>query len=267
MDVADELYALPPGEFTAARDAQIATAKNAGDKALAAQLAALKRPTVGAWLVNVVALRRPEDLRRLFEAAEAIRTARGPSELREQGQRRRREIDHVLGVARQLASEAGAPEPTRAQLAEVESTLTAAMADQEAADLVGRGRVLKALSYGGFGGFGDLGGAFVTTGSAGASATGRERSKAPAAEPEDQEAERAAARASAEAMVVEAEQELRDAIELEAEARRVTDRLTAEIDTLRQQLDEADRAVRVARHARLSAERDLAMVRRKRDRL
>jgi hypothetical protein len=54
-EIADELYAQPPNAFTAARDEAVARARAAGDRATATQLAALKRPTVGAWLVNVVA--------------------------------------------------------------------------------------------------------------------------------------------------------------------------------------------------------------------
>src|SRR5690606_38091191 len=101
---------------------------NDGDRPLATQLAALKRPTVGAWLVNVVALRQPAALDQLFAAADAIRGANGAAELRELSQRRRKSIDAALAAATAEVAQANAPAPTRQQLAEAESTLAAAMA-------------------------------------------------------------------------------------------------------------------------------------------
>ena len=52
-EAAEQLYALPPGEFTAARDGLVREAKDAGDRALAAALQAFKRPTVAAWAVRL----------------------------------------------------------------------------------------------------------------------------------------------------------------------------------------------------------------------
>jgi hypothetical protein len=49
---AAELYALPPGEFTARRSALAAQAREAGAAGDAKTIAALRRPTVSAWLVN-----------------------------------------------------------------------------------------------------------------------------------------------------------------------------------------------------------------------
>lgn len=261
--IADELYSLPPNVFTAARDERVAQARNAGDRVLATQLAALKRPTVGAWLVNLVALRRPEAVQRLLAAAEAIRAATGAAELRELSQRRRQEIDAVLAAARELAANAGAPPPTSQQLAEAESTLTAAMADAQAAVVVSSGRVLKALSYGGFGGLGDLGGEVVPA--AAPPPPSRTRSERSARD-DELVAARAAARASAGARVAEADRALAAAETAEQAAVRSTQEIAGKIDALQQRLEEAERASRAARQARQAAERDLASAKRRLDR-
>jgi len=45
---AEELYALSPGDFTAARDEKVAQARTAGDRDLARAIGALRRPVVSA---------------------------------------------------------------------------------------------------------------------------------------------------------------------------------------------------------------------------
>jgi hypothetical protein len=155
QDVGDELYALPPQAFTAARDTQVAQARIDGDKALASAVAAFKRPTVAAWLVNLVALSNPDALTALIELGDSIRQAQGnvtPVQLRDLSAARRKELDAILRRARSLATHLGEPEPSKAQLIEVESTFAAAMADEDSARLVRAGRLLKSLSYSGFGG-------------------------------------------------------------------------------------------------------------------
>ena len=72
---AAELYALPPEGFTAARDERVRTARAAGDAALAAQLAQLRRPTVGAWTVNLLVRANPELLDQLLGLGEELRRA------------------------------------------------------------------------------------------------------------------------------------------------------------------------------------------------
>ena len=71
----EQLYAAPPDGFVAARAAAVAAARQAGDRDTAKRLGALKKPTVAAWLVNLLALRRPELLDELVELAAALRSA------------------------------------------------------------------------------------------------------------------------------------------------------------------------------------------------
>ena len=51
-EVADELYALTPAEFTAARDERARQVRAAGQRDEAAAIKKLARPTASAWLVN-----------------------------------------------------------------------------------------------------------------------------------------------------------------------------------------------------------------------
>jgi hypothetical protein len=51
-EVADELYALHPDAFAAARDERVRRARAAGRKPLAGEPARLRRPTLSAWVVD-----------------------------------------------------------------------------------------------------------------------------------------------------------------------------------------------------------------------
>jgi len=278
-DIGDELYALPPADFTGARDSQVAEARQSGDRATAAELAALKRPSVSAWLVNLLALRDPAALDRLIGLGESIRDAQGsvpPQQLRDLSAQRRSALESAVARAQALARETGAAEPSRAHLAEVESTLSAAMADESAAELVRSGRVLKPVSYSGFGQEG-LGG-FGPVPRTGAPARAPDRSRASTGATAAGTADRAqvaaeAAQALAErqqaaqAKVEDAQTQLDDAAAVERTANERSDRLTAQINDLRERLDEAQREARQARQDRLAAERELAAAQRRLDRL
>lgn len=306
-EVADALYALPPQGFTAARDAEVAAARAAGDKARATELAALKRPSQSAWLVNLVALRHPDTIDALVALGQTIRDAQGsvtPQQLRDLSARRRTELDAALALAGSLATEAAEPAPTRAQLAEVEGTLAAAMADPDAATLVRAGRVLKALTYSGFGvPAGSAGGSVgslavgrssprppsggtgtsarsaagtATTGAGtGGPATGPKKAAAVDEAAQAEQAERAAAEAAAAKArltaaterVEQAQRAHAGAVEAEQDLQARTEALAAEIAERTARLDALHRDARAARQARLAAERDLASAQRRLDRL
>jgi hypothetical protein len=279
-DIGDELYQLPPADFTKARDRQVAEARQSGDREAATELAALKRPSVSAWLVNLLALRDPQALGRLIDLGESIRAAQGsvpPQQLRDLSAQRRSVLDATVARAQALAREAGGAEPSRAHLAEAESTLSAAMADESAAELVRSGRVLKPVSYSGFGQEG-LGG-FGPVPRTGAATRAPDRppragAKAPSAGTVDwAEAASEAAQAladrqqAAQAKVDQAQSQLDDAAAAERAANDLAERLTAEINDLRARLDETQREARQARAHRMATERELAAAQRRLDRL
>src|SRR5688500_17857586 len=104
-DLIAHLYGTPPDRFAPTRDAAVAEARRAGDPATARQIAKLRRPTVAAWLVNLLAIRRPELVADLAELAEALRAAqrdlRGPR-LRELSAQRRAVVAALVAEARTL---------------------------------------------------------------------------------------------------------------------------------------------------------------------
>ena len=154
-DLIRGLYQAPPDGFVAARAAAIADARKSGDKDAAKRYAGLRKPTVAAWLVNLLALRRPELIDDLVELSRALREAqRGlqGDQLRELSNQRRQVVSALVGAARKLAVEA---DPSlsagKLPLAEVEATLTAALAEPEVAEQVRSGRLVRAATYAGFG--------------------------------------------------------------------------------------------------------------------
>lgn len=152
--IAARLYALPPEQFTAARDAEVARARQAGELPVARELAALRRPTVAAWLVNLLAAQRPEQVTDLLALGDELRAAqqelRG-TRLRELSGRRRQVVDGLAAQARDLALAAGRSARENLPLRDVVATLNAALADTEVADQVRAGRLVRPTSYAGFG--------------------------------------------------------------------------------------------------------------------
>ena len=70
LGIADDLYALPLGDFTPARDAR---AKELKGTDLAAPVKALKKPSLAAWVVNLLVRRDAE------QADPGARPRRGPA--------------------------------------------------------------------------------------------------------------------------------------------------------------------------------------------
>src|SRR3954462_1519804 len=102
------LYEEPPDGFVAARTAAINDAKQAGDRDTAKRLAALRKPTVAAWVVNLLALRRPDLIEELVDLSAALREAqRGlqGEQLRELTTQRRQVVSALVSAARKLAVE------------------------------------------------------------------------------------------------------------------------------------------------------------------
>jgi hypothetical protein len=151
--IAAQLYANPPDRFVPARDEAAAAAKAAGDAAGARAIAALKKPTVAAWSINLLALRRPDLIDELTDLSQSLsqaqRQLRG-DDLRQLSVRRRTMVDTLVRHVRELAVSAGAT-ATKLPLGEVEATFNAALAEPAVAAQVRSGRLLKTTSYAGFG--------------------------------------------------------------------------------------------------------------------
>jgi len=152
-EVADELYALTPAEFTAARDERARQVRAAGQRDEAAAIKKLARPTASAWLVNQLARAAPDRMTRLYELGEELQEAQrtlAGDRLRELSVQRRQVVHDLLPTAADFAGRAGQP-ASAAVLEEVRATLEAALADAGARDAVRSGRLTKALAYAGLG--------------------------------------------------------------------------------------------------------------------
>ncbi|MYW42464.1 hypothetical protein, partial [Streptomyces sp. SID161] len=146
--VADELYGLRPEEFVAARDRHALAAGEAGDRSLAEEIRALRRPSLAAWVSNLLVRRQPEEVEPLLGLGERLRRAHREldgEQLRELA-RRQNEVIGALGrQARKLAGQAGHPVGEGVQR-EVEETLHAVLADPRAGREWAAGRLVKPLT-------------------------------------------------------------------------------------------------------------------------
>jgi hypothetical protein len=153
-DVVARLYSVPPEEFIAERDVAAGAAKRAGRRDLAVRIGKLRKPTIAAWLVNLLSHQRPDLIGDLLALGDELRDAqrelRGEA-LRELSLRRRATISTLAREARELAVAAGRPVRDKLPLAEVEQTLTAALADAYVAGEVRAGTLTRPLDYAGFG--------------------------------------------------------------------------------------------------------------------
>jgi len=153
-DPVADLYTAPPEGFVAARDELVAEARAAGQKERAKHLGKLRKPTVAAWVVNLLAIRRPELVDQLVELSAAMREAQRELKgdaLRELSKQRREAVNALVKEAVSLAAKADPGSRGKLPVAEVEATLTAAVSDAEVAEQVRSGRLVKAASYAGFG--------------------------------------------------------------------------------------------------------------------
>lgn len=151
---AEELYAVLPAEFIAARNARAKQARSGGDEQLHEEIKALRKPSVAAWLVNVLA-RSEEGFDAFSDLSHRLRDAQSNLDaptMKELGQERTRVVAELVERAVFLAKEA---DPTFRDTGtvrdQVTSTLTAAVADPTAEAAITSGRLVTPLSYAGFG--------------------------------------------------------------------------------------------------------------------
>ncbi len=152
-EVADELYGLPPAEFTAARDRRAAEARADGERDTARAIAAMRRPSTSAWLVNLLVRDDRSEAWSFVELGRALRQAQqelAGDEMRALSQQRRKLVIGLTGRARRLGGTAG--QQVSADVSrQVEETLSAVLADDAAAALFTSGRLTTALRHSGMG--------------------------------------------------------------------------------------------------------------------
>ena len=281
LEAADELYALPLADFTPRRDA---LAKSLKGTPQAAQVKALKKPSLAAWVVNLLVRREPGQVDQVLAVGEALREAQANlsgDELRALTKQRRQLTAAVTTTARRHALEFG-QKVTQSVADEVEATLTAAMIDESAAAAVRSGLLVKSLKTTGLGDL-DLTAYVAVSDVAGFTPQ-------PLGEPEpppptdlkvvpDPEADQKKLRAAqekleaAEAEVTKAQSELSEATATVAELEARSLQVQAEIDELRRRLgeleesqDEIDEELTDAQDAVAAARLEVTTAQKARDR-
>ena len=139
-----ELYGLPPAQFTAARNAKAAEARKAGSTEVAASLKELRKPSAGAWLANLLVRERPKEIEKLIELGDSLRTLKskmGSHEIRKVSKKKVDTASKLIRHAKSRASQLGHPASVSV-IQELETTLDAAFADSQSAVVLRQGRLL-----------------------------------------------------------------------------------------------------------------------------
>ncbi|HKN37476.1 MAG TPA: hypothetical protein VJ456_00040 [Acidimicrobiia bacterium] len=149
------LYGLPLEEFTPARDALAKELRAAGRKDEAAEVKALRKPSVAAWALNRVARDHPDAIERLRAAGADLREAQNEAmsgdagRLRAAGRALAEAIDRVAALAADALRAAGRP-VSAAQQEKIVATLRTAAVDDDAGEALTRGVLVDDLEPTGF---------------------------------------------------------------------------------------------------------------------
>lgn len=150
LEVAQELYARPLGDFVRARTA---LAAQQPDRSATAAVKRLPKPSVAAWFVNMLSIHRADLLDEVADVGEQLREAQEAGDgaaLRELDPGRRAVLHDVETAARELAEELDQSFGPAAFTA-LHETMLAALSDPDAADAVRSGVLVQALGPPGFG--------------------------------------------------------------------------------------------------------------------
>lgn len=151
--VADELYSLPAGEFIAARNNLAKQARAEGDRQLAEQIRALRRPSTAAWLANQLVREHRAEIEPLLELGRELREVMADldaGELRELTQQRYLLVSALVKQGRALGAARGARVTGEVSQA-LRATLEATLSDPDSAQSLASGHLTEALSVSGFG--------------------------------------------------------------------------------------------------------------------
>jgi hypothetical protein len=218
-----ELYTADPDGFTALRTELAGRARDAGEPAVAKKIAALRKPTRSAWVVNRLVRSDPEVRSRLGSLAADLRDASDGSRLRELTAARAKLVDELTRTALEVL-----PAPPAAMREEVTATFDAAIADPEVAASLGT--LIRATRYAGFGDF-----------AAAPPAVAPRKTKPPPEPAAEREARRREKIKEAERALADADRDLDSAISAERDLEDSVRRLEAELADARQRLAEARR--------------------------
>ena len=248
-DAKAELYEADPDGFTARRQELADGAREAGQPAVAKQIAGLRKPTRSAWVVNRLVRSDPGVRSRLDALGADLRAAADGARLRELTTARSRLVDELTKDA--LAS---VPAPPAALREEVSATFDAAIADPEVAGRLGS--LVRAEQYAGFGP-----GSFIAAPPAPKEPAQEKKARDPAEAAAEREARRQEKIYEAERGLAEADRSLQAALATEHDLEATVRGLEAELADARQRLAEARRQSYRAESRQQRATRELDRLR------
>jgi hypothetical protein len=148
----ESLYAVGPDEFMATRKRLVQEAKSAGEPA-AVEIGRLRKPSMAAWAVNLVARNRRDCLEQLVDTGTRMRMAQSHLDTATLTALRP-DRDRLIATFTQAAvaevADAGRALSAAGQQ-EIRDTVIAALASEDATRAVVSGQLTRALSYSGFG--------------------------------------------------------------------------------------------------------------------
>jgi hypothetical protein len=269
----DGLYGLPLDRFVPERNALAKALRQDGLREEAAEVAALRKPSVAARAVNRLARECPDEVEALLAAGDDLidvqsRLVQGEAdgrELAEAAERERAALSELVARARTLLADEG-QKAGPAILERVSETLHAAALDVDARPPVAEGRLERELRHVGFwtGAGGPTASAHTTKRPA-ASSKSSKASKAEAEEQARAARQREAARKDAQAAVTDARRAATRAEKALAGAQRRRAKAAEALQAAQDEDREAEEAVRAARReaedaadSQAAAERELA---------
>jgi chromosome segregation ATPase len=141
-DVVDDLLAIPPKRFTAARNAAAKEVAAGGDREAAAEIKGLPRPTLALWSLNRVAHEHSDLVAAFIDAAAKLRKAHeSGGDIRAATRPEREAEGRVAEAAVQVAAGEGAA--TETVMRGIRQALGAAAADPEVAATLRAGRLIR----------------------------------------------------------------------------------------------------------------------------
>jgi len=152
-EIAQDLYAVSPNEFIAARQESVAAARAAGEDELARTIGALRKPNAAAAAVNLLARHREDLLDEVVELGEELREAQDQGNgalLRELNERRKGLLKRIAAETIELTEEYDLSH-SAAIINDVDGTIKAALANPDAARVVRAGLLVAPLSGAGLG--------------------------------------------------------------------------------------------------------------------
>ncbi len=263
--VADQLYRLPPDRFIEARNARAKEIADSGDRPTAAAVRKLPKPSLAAWLANVLVREHRDVIDELLDLGRALRLAQEQAsgqEMRTLSGRRQELVDHLVALAADEARASGHTLGTQPQR-QLEATLDAAVADESAAAELRSGRLTEPLRHVGFGDVASLQRGtrerWVESPPSTATSSGVRRAQGPSRGGR----KRPSARTLAEQALADARKTLESSDTSLDEARRKLDTASARRREAAEELREAERHMAQASAAVQAAEESAARARRK----